>query len=394
MNTAGALYISSAVVLLVAASIKFAALRKNPGDTLLRAVSATLFVAALLFATAAPPMLALINKWIGIPNVAAPIVYGILTAFDGTAIVLLIHWRGDEDASKLRRASRLCLAVYGVAIVAIAVLFALGDAHVERLRDLDTYYASTPYIREMILLYLAAHTIAAVTMGILCWRWSRQVPGALRVGLLFIASGNALTFAYDFLKYAAIVARWTGHNLDWLSTNVAFTLASVSAFLVAAGFLIPPIGQGANSRWRSFQRYQLLQPLWLEIRSQIPATSPEPMPWWDPIDLRLMQRERDINDAVLRLCPFFDGTVGAKVYQQAIAQGHAPERAQSEADAAVIARAVIAKGDPAAVPLAPEGRWTLSSADSTDLLVSLSKALARSPLVRSSRTSELVATAP
>ncbi|MFI1765284.1 MAB_1171c family putative transporter [Streptomyces sp. NPDC020800] len=380
------------MILFVAASIKFAALRKNPGDILLRAVSASLFVASLLFATAAPPTLALINDWLGIPNIAAPIVYGILTAFDGSAIVLLIHWRGDEDACRLRRATRLCLAVYSAAIVAIAVLFSLGDAHVERLRDLDTYYASTPYIREMILLYLAAHTVAAVTMAILCWSWSRQVPGALRVGLLFIASGNVLTFAYDALKYAAIVARWTGHNLDWLSTNVAFTLASISAFLVAAGFLIPPIGQGANSRWKSFQRYQMLQPLWLEIRSEIPATSPQPMQWWEPIDLRLMQRERDINDALLRLGPFFDNTVGAEIYRQAIAQEHAPERAQSEADAAVIARAVLTKADPAAAPLTPEGRWTVSSADSTDLLVSLSKALARSPLVRSSRTAELAAT--
>ncbi len=40
-------------------------------------------------------------------------------------------------------------------IVALWVLFLPADAPAERLRDLDTYYATTPFMREEILLYLA-----------------------------------------------------------------------------------------------------------------------------------------------------------------------------------------------------------------------------------------------
>ncbi|MFD8416911.1 MAB_1171c family putative transporter [Streptomyces sp. NPDC059650] len=382
---AGDAYISSGIILLIATLFKLRALRRNPHDILLRAVCAVLFVSALLFLTAAPPMLQLINAWFGIPNIAAPIVYCILTAFDGASIVLLIHWRGNEEASRTSRQTRLCIWTYAAAMVAIAVLFALGDAPVERLRDLDTYYSSTPFIREMILLYISAHTVAAVTMMTLCWRWSRRVPGALRVGLTLIAVGNFLTFGYDVFKFTAIVARWLGGNLDWLSTQVAFFLASISAFLVASGFLIPPLGQGANSRWRALQRFQQLKPIWLEIETQIPPTSPPPMKWWKSADLRLMQRERDIHDAVLRLAPHLSKSTGETIYQQALNINPDRERqARCEADAATIVRAVIAKNSNAS-PLSTDERWTVRSTENADDLAQMAQAMTSSPLVESAR---------
>ncbi|MFJ6722328.1 MULTISPECIES: MAB_1171c family putative transporter [unclassified Streptomyces] len=382
--SAGTAFLCSAGGLLVAMLIKLWDLRKNPRDPILRAVCGTLFLGALIFVTAAPPHLAKINEWFGTPNIAAPIVYCILTAFDGINIVLLIHWRGNEDEARTRRQTRLCLIAYLGVMAAIALLFALGDAPVERLRDLDTYYATTPFIREMIVLYLAAHSVAAVTMTVLCWRWSRQVPGSLRLGLLTIAAGSSFAFVFDLLKYTAVAARWTGGNLDWLSTHVAFSLAGVSALLVAAGFLIPPLGQGASSRWGMFQQFQQLKPLWLEIRPEIPRTCPKPMSWWRSMDLRLMQRERDIHDAVLRLGPYFDASTGKRVYAEALAEHAERRRARGEADASVIAGAVIAKA--ASRPAVnPEDRWMLTSTEDPEDLVRMSDALARSPRVQAIR---------
>ncbi|MFF4324775.1 MAB_1171c family putative transporter [Streptomyces sp. NPDC001568] len=387
---AGTAYLSSAGGLLIAAAIKLWALRKNPRDPLLRAVTATLFVGALLFVTAAPPHLAAINAMFGVPNIAAPIVYSILTAFDAVTIVLLIHWRGNDEARVTQRQTRLCLTAYALVVLAIWVLFALGDAPVERLRDLDTYYCGTPWIREMVLLYLAAHSVAAVTMMVLSWRWSRQVPGTLKGGLLLITAGAACTFAYDLLKYTAIVARWLGHDWDWLSTQVAFSIASFSAFLVAGGFVLPPIGQGVGYRWRALCRFRRLQPLWQEIRPEIPATSPPPMPWWQPVEHRLMQRERDIFDAVLRLTPWFDRATGAKVYALALAEGSESGRARSEADACVIARAVVGKGR-SAPAVAPSLRWTVSSIEDSDDLLDMSDAMLRSSRVEVTRQSTVLA---
>ncbi|WP_329377262.1 hypothetical protein OG625_06670 [Streptomyces sp. NBC_01351] len=387
---AGTAFLSAAAGLFVATAIKLWALRKNPRDPLLRAVTATLFVGALLFVTAAPPNLAAINAMLGVPNIAAPIVYSILTAFDGVSIVLLIHWRGNDDPRATRRQTRLCLITYAAVAVAVYVLFALGDTPVERIRDLDTYYSSTPWIREMILLYLAAHTVAAVTMVVLSRRWSRQVPGTLKLGLLLIAAGAASSVAYDLLKFTAIVARWLGHDWDWLSTHVAFALAGFSAFLVSAGFLLPPLAQGFGSRWRALRRFRRLQPLWLEIRPEIPPTSPPPMPWWQSVEHRLMQRERDIFDAVLRLTPWFDRSIGAKVYALALAEHSDSRRARGEADASVIARAVIQKSC-ASPAVTPEHRWMVSSIEDSDDLVNMSAAMLCSPRVEVTRQSTVLA---
>ncbi|MEU6314414.1 MAB_1171c family putative transporter [Streptomyces sp. NPDC047014] len=382
--TAGDAFLCAAGGLFVATALKLRALRKNPGDPLLRAVCAMLFVAALLFLAAAPQHIAAMNDLIGAPNAAAPVVYCIMTALDGIIIVLLIQWRGNEDERRTRRQTRLCLTAYAAVMAALPVLFLLGDAPVERLRDFDTYYANTPLIREMIVLYLAAHSVAAATMTVLCWRWARQVPGILRAGLLMIAAGATGTFAYDVLKYTAVFARWTGHDLDWLSSRAAFAVSGVSAVLVAAGFLVPPVGQVASSSWKALRRFRQLRPLWLEIRPEIPPTNPRAMGWWRSVSLRLTQRERDIHDVVHRLGPYFDAATGRAVYAAALAEHRERRRAREEADAAVIAAAVLAKR--AAGPVfCPGRRWVVTSVEDPQDLVRVARALARSPRVRAIR---------
>ncbi|MEU3602662.1 MAB_1171c family putative transporter [Streptomyces sp. NPDC006798] len=373
--TAGITYAIPAVLLLVATLIKLSDLRRTPHDVFLRSICAVLAVATLVFATAMPPMLAVINDLSGIPNFAAPLVYCIVVAFSGSSIVLLIRWR-DGDTPATRRATRLCLTAYSSVAVALWVLFALGDASTERLRDLDTYYASTPFIREMILLYLLAHTVAAVTMTRLCWRWSRQVRGALRAGLLTVAAGSVAALGYDILKYTAIGARWTGHDLDWASTYAAFVIAAVSAVLTGVGFLMPSLGQGGVSRWHAGRRYHSLKPLWTELRAEIPPVSAAPLPWWSPIDLRLLQRERDIHDALLRLTPYLDRRTGETAYQDAIDSRRSPEASQLKADAAVISAATTTTPRPA---LPPGDRWILKSAGTSVGLVRLSLVLRYSP---------------
>jgi len=45
---------------------------------------------------------------------------------------------------------------------------------VERRTDLDTYYASAPFIREMIVLYLVSYMTATAMTTLLCWRWAAR----------------------------------------------------------------------------------------------------------------------------------------------------------------------------------------------------------------------------
>ncbi|GLV88059.1 hypothetical protein Slala03_77480 [Streptomyces lavendulae subsp. lavendulae] len=144
-----------------------------------------------------------VNEITGVPNFAAPLLCSILMACCGSGIVLIINWRGGPSA-RVRRATRWCA---GAALaVAMFTLFALGEAPVERPEDLDTYYANTPYIREMIVLYLVGRSAAAVIMASLCRRWLSDVSQELRVGLALLIAGYTSTLGFDVCKFAAVGA--------------------------------------------------------------------------------------------------------------------------------------------------------------------------------------------
>ncbi|MEU5901919.1 MULTISPECIES: hypothetical protein [unclassified Streptomyces] len=163
-------------------------------------------------------------------------------------------------------------------IAGLCGLFAAGDAPVERLRDLDTYYATTPYMREMICLYLTAHTVAALVMTSLCRRWSRSVHGLLRTSLLLICVGYLLSLCYDGLKYAAIGARWARSDWDVLSTDIARTIASLSSLLVGAGFMLPLAGRRITTVCRPRASCLALGPL----RRVLTAVVPQDAVWLSP----------------------------------------------------------------------------------------------------------------
>ena len=120
-------------------------------------------------------------------------------------------------------------------IAAQTALFAVGDAPVERLADFDTYYAHTPFIREMIVLYLVAHMAAALTTTVLCWRWTFQISGWTGRALAVLAVGWLCTSTYGVLKMVAVAGRWTGQHWDPLSTRLAPMLVTVGAVLTDNG---------------------------------------------------------------------------------------------------------------------------------------------------------------
>ncbi|WP_030293441.1 MAB_1171c family putative transporter [Streptomyces katrae] len=384
------------VLLLVAAGLKLPALWRNPRDELLRSVCILLALATAVFGFTAIPTIVAVNRITGVPNAAAPLVFSLLTAFSGANIVLIFRWSsGPEDAERTRRRSRLCNVVTLAVIAAINVLFALGDAPVERLRDLDTYYASTPYIREMILLYLAAHTTAAVTMTLLCWRWAREVHGALRSGLGLIAGGYVLNLLYDIAKFTAIGARWAGSD-DWdaLSSEIAPALASVSALLIATGFALPLISQQVTDRWRMWRRYRRLRPLSRELEGATRRSIDLAGGAWTSIEIRLTQRESDIHDGILAVSPYLQAGVREQALRVELEAGRPADEAAAVADAAALASAVVlwgrAQNAPGQEPVPWAASPVLTSPNSPQGLVRMSQALTRSATVRSCRRSAVV----
>ncbi|MEU2876157.1 MAB_1171c family putative transporter [Streptomyces sp. NPDC007070] len=334
---------------------------------------------SLVFVCSAPLTLSAVNRLTGIPNFGAPLTYGMLCAYSCSLLILLIHWRGGPR-ERVRRMVLRSIAAYVPLIAAIVVLFALGDARTERLTDLDTYYANTPYLREMILLYLLGHSAATVTMCTLCVKWSREVTGLLRAGLRLILAGSLLdVFGFQLTKYTAVAARWTGHDLDALSTQVAPPLASLGALLCSAGFVLPRLLPAVVAQLNSLRDHRRLGPLWSRVGFVSTAPKP-PSAWWQLPRARLHWREVSIHDALLGLAPYFDDRVREQALAAALDAGCGAHEARIAAEAAMLAdaaRRAAAREEP---PRAASGyRLHATEVSGTCGLVELAEALARPP---------------
>ena len=338
-------------------------------DPLRRAVGGLLLLACGIFVLAAPPAVAWTNRVTGVPNIAAPLVYSFLVAFCGASLLLMIAWRGgltghSPGSARARRTMRWVAAGHAGVIVALWALFALADVPVERLRDLDTYYARTPFVRELIVLYLLAHTASCVLTYRLIRDWVHTVALDvwLRRGLRSLAVGYAANLVFDAAKGTAVVARWMGGDLDPLSTELAPLAAGTGAVLIATGFVLPHAGQYLRDRWRIRRCFRRLGPLYDLLRTATGRGVPFSLRATP--ELRLTRRETFIRDALLQLARHFDEELRRRAYEAAVDLGHGPGRAEALAAAVTIREAIEAR----ALSRAPSAQVV---GHATDLLTDL-----------------------
>lgn len=242
-------------------------------------------------------------------------------------------------------------------------------------------------MRELIALYLVAHNVAAFVMVAMCWRWSLQVRGWLRGGLMIIVLGYLFNLSYDATKMTAVVARWAGHDLDWLSTSVAPPVASLGALVSAVGFVLPLVCQRLSDSLQNWATYRRLGTLWHEVRTSGPEGAPGVrMAWWTAAELRMIQRESDIHDGFLHLGPYFDQSHRDDALARALAAGSDEETARAVADAAMVAAAVRARAaDPEGRVIGASEEGAPPAADGPRDLVRISYALRNSPVVAECR---------
>ncbi|MEU2225800.1 MAB_1171c family putative transporter [Streptomyces sp. NPDC018347] len=341
------LYISfwiPAALLAAALGVKLPSIVRLWRDPLLRAVGALLVLGCAVFVFCTPSTIALVNRVTGVPNAAAPWCYSLITAFGGSCLLLLVTWRNGPAgrSAAARRATRRVVWAYSGVIVALWVLFLLADAPAERVRDLDTYYATTPFMREEILLYLLAHAVACLISFRLVRDWARAegLDGWLRRGLRLLGAGYALNLLYDAAKLTAVAARWSGRNADWLSTGLAPPVAALSAVLVAVGFILPHAGQYLRDRRRVRLAHRELRPLYRLLRGASGVGLPFVLRATP--ELRLTRRETFIRDVLLPLVRRLDTGLCGRAYHAALGLGHPPERARALAAAVCILDAVEA----------------------------------------------------
>ncbi|GAP51524.1 MAB_1171c family putative transporter [Streptomyces azureus] len=360
--------------LTIALVMKLPSLVRMWRDPMLRAVGGLLLFACAVFVFASPAVIGWTNRVTGVPNIAAPLVYSLLTALCASWLLLIVAWRNglSDRSGSTRRAARWVVFAYAGVVVALWVLFWLADVPVERRRDLDTYYANTPFMREEILLYLLAHTVACSVTARLIWNWVRTdgLDAWLRWGLRFLGVGYATNLLFDVAKLTAVIARMTGHDLDWLSTYLAPSAACLSATMVAIGFIIPHGGQYLHERWRIRVAHWQLRPLYLLLRTVNGGGAP-----FTPRatgELRLIRRETYIRDVLLQLSRHLDEDLWERSYDAALGLGFEPGRAKALAAAVTILDAVAARErapqtDSAAAPSGPDTAYLLQEIQAVSL---------------------------
>ncbi|MFI2039741.1 MAB_1171c family putative transporter [Streptomyces bottropensis] len=331
------IYYTVAVVLWVGFAAQLPGLRENWRNPFKRAFCTVILLAGASFAFGAPPTVSFINRTTGVPNAAACITYGVVNAFSAASIVLIVNWHGVGGPERVRYIVRNWLIAYSVVIALQVALFVFGDASVERTSDFDTYYATTPLIREMIVLYLVAHLVAAVIATVLCGQWARQLSGWTRKTLGILVLGWLCSSGYSAAKIVAVAGRWNGHRWDALSTHLAPLLAAAGATLTTTGVILPLLSNRIDTLIEFFR----LGPLFSLVGT---SNKKHMVPTWRSrgnIELRLTQRRIAILDGLKDMAAHFDETVRDRAYRQALASGSTTSEAEAIGDAAMVAVAAL-----------------------------------------------------
>ncbi|MEU3658661.1 MAB_1171c family putative transporter [Streptomyces sp. NPDC032940] len=329
-------YVSCAVLWLGLAT-RAPDLVRHRHDPYLRSLCAVLGLAGLCFLLGAPPTVGAVNRLSGVPNLAAPLTYASITAYGAAAQVLIVHWRGGR---RVRVVARCWILAYAFVVLGIAAAFALGDAPVERRTDLDAYYATTPYIGQMIVLYLAGHLTAVTVTTVSALRWARRVRGPLRVGLTVLGAGSLCNAGYSVAKLAAVAARWSGRDWPVLVTGISPAAAAVSAVLTVAGILIPLAAPRAAEWRRAARTYARLAPLERVLDDVLVRRSLRlPRPCLSSPATRLVWRQTSIHNALSHLAPHLDGALYDRTREAVLRTGGDRERAEARAWAVTVASA-------------------------------------------------------
>ncbi|MFF2020484.1 MAB_1171c family putative transporter [Streptomyces sp. NPDC058171] len=332
-------YLLPTALLLIAVALKFPTFVRAWRDPDIRATTLLLALASVVYVIITPVNIHRLNEFTGIPNIASPSAYSFLTASCATSLTMITRWREEASESRRRRMCRIHLIYAGIT-VALWVTFFLAHAPAERIYDLDTYYASTPWMREHILLYLAAHTASCLVASSMLWKWSPEVTNRwLKSGVVLLRLGFASGLVYDAIKLCAIVARWCGTDWDHLSTRVAPPFALLQGVLTAIGFIVPQIGPFLLRRARDRRDYRGLLPLWRALRTATASAATARLGRWAPLDLLLLQREQQIHDALRLLAPHIDHDLYRRAHQLARSE-HAEDRAIGLAGAVAVTVAV------------------------------------------------------
>ncbi|MEY9840572.1 MAB_1171c family putative transporter [Streptacidiphilus sp. EB103A] len=394
------------------------------------------------FVLASPHVYILIDRILGVANIASLIIYICVAICLTSFVALLVSWATAADKVRLRH--RLLVAYSVATLVVMTVFFFLGNVDgPEHPLDFDVHFEAVAYISIFLLSYQLLFTLSMGMLVVLCRRYARAVDRPwLRRGLRVVTAGAVFGLGYSVPKVVNMVWDLVGHSpLHYVSSIVAPMSASVAAALFAVGFTMPAWGAGVTQVRElaaDYRLYRQLYPLWLDVTQAFPITvfytsTPRTSHWSlrtihrlvgplvievrdgalalrrkdDPevehtiegIELLLARQFAELRDAEMQMTPYRTPELEQDLRERVAAHGLDGDAAEVVMTAAQIASALLAHAQDGEHPFTEEEDAPSDGDDGTykaDLvrLAKVADAYATSPLVAEIRARSTPGSAP
>lgn len=349
-----AVYLLCALGCVLLFGYKARAWRRAPRDrrpAILPVCASTAF-AAVSFAFTAPSVGAWFDRLTGVRSLALLVVFGTSVAFVCACQAMLLYWR--YPASRAWPVTRAMMPVYGLVLLVMIALFAIGPVPGEHVIDFPVVYSGTTSLATMMALYFLAYVLGVTNVIRLCWRWSYDAGTAgrpwLRAGLRLSSFGFAFPAAYGTIQFWSVVAMYGGSRVPArLVTTVAPGIASLGVPVLLVGNSIavwgprlPVLRDNIRRRFADLRDYRTLYALWRPLSVIDPAMIHQPSSVVDRFRLapRLLLRVIEINDWLHRLRNHRDSEIMARAARVARDAGLGEDETVALVEAARISAAL------------------------------------------------------
>jgi hypothetical protein len=310
-----------------------------------RSVLIFLGAAAFTFSLQTPLGYHAAGDLLGIPNIAKPLNHAGVLVAALTAQSLLLRLNNNQPGR--RRIWWLAAVVGGM-----AVTFALADIPVNDV-GFNTRYATTPWVLEYWLVYLAGLVPILTGVARLGWRGVAVAEKrAVRLRMWMTAAGAGAFVIYHVHKGLFFAARRFGLPYPEMINQIMDRYLTLLAFvLVLLAAALPRSRTPAVRSWiQRYVTYQRLRPLWLvfyRANPKIALTPPRStlLDRLDPrdLDMRLYRRVVEIRDGRLAIQPYLKPHMVETARLRASRDGKTGQELNATVEALILAEGLRAR---------------------------------------------------
>lgn len=302
------------------------------------------------------------GQLLAVPNIARPLNHAGVLVTALTAQILLSRLTGNRPGR-----------IWWPAVVlgGMAVTFALADIPVNDVQ-FNTRYATTPWVLEYWLVYLAGLLPILIGVARLGWRGLAVAETrAVRLRMWMTVAGAGAFVVYHVHKGLFFAARRFGLPYSEVINQIMDRYLTLIAFLlVLLAAVLPRSRTSAVRSWiQRYSTYQRLRPLWLvfyRANPKIALTPPRStlLDRLDPrdLDMRLYRRVVEIRDGRLAIQPYLKPHMVETARLQASRDGKTGQELNATVEALILAEGLRARtcgaprsDDPvAAIPGGPD----------------------------------------